>query len=1144
MSYTESNVQQVHLKYAQVESTDKLPFLWYREVDTSSDCALGGESKGKWTLTKEGCVYVIHTSNDDGEAPDESCADGEEDDGRMKFECKWAKVADNVVSFVSPYDSVHLSNAFSSASSDKENSFEITANTIIQDAGTVDASLRRDFFSDCEGLSSSDESNSSGDEGRHSKWAYNCSVNGSTEEEDDDDDDRFTLYGIRLQNGTYGTPTYMYVCSQAEKREWSDFIKEKVITLKDPTCSVAQEGVLELEDTCEWDLAFESYQELTDRSNTVELLHRAAISAMVTDKAKPMTDALNAQVQAKLRDDTVLSTSYAVSSTNLAKSTACAESLVAATTATSSSDPDSAFDVPYVLALSKYKIYVFLKEAPNSFVHKTDFHYLTIKTITVKYSKYVNNNNSSHVHTSTFFLKITFALRNGCTMRFQLASTVNLLHEMYKALKHIALPHLWPEVVVVAGLKSRSDYWSWEREQEEEEGGGEGEEETENDEGSAIRVIHIPPFEHSPQHTHPLPTTVEKIATKKDTKEDKKKNSKKKRKTKSSKKTLEDIPKEESKGEDEDERSVLDPVNVYTSGCCMEGVSPRYPIFSYIRAAIANGNRELDLTACFGLLPAPLHRPAKEAGEESGKKLAYGGALGFLRADTYFRGVSLAGAAPGDGLAVFSQVVGSNRTLTRAVLRGVDTDEKHFVQLCESLRCAAGFSRLCYLDVAGNPAKDSGAKALARWIEGLSHGLVGLNLAGCGISSRGFQALFAALRENPTASKTLRTLVLTGNKLGEAGCAALGSWVASLPEGQASLTKLCLGKCKAALSSLQPLGRLNLTHFDISDTQVTLKVSPNSSPAVAAALAIFRNTTGPATLGMNRCVFADRPFFEAFVASFFASGPGKQVEADEIQVKATLPALVPDLLIHPSECRSGHCLVRLALAGVPLTPRDLMTVAAGLAGGGTIKSLDISSPHKETLAEHTPEDWAMAIACMAGSVETLTDINISDGYGQDIVARVLEDHSSKLAGLRCLDISGNTLCDKSADAVTSFVRTSEKLNRLACDDNGLTITTFKPLAIAVNENKSNTIFSLEFKNDFAAELQRAKESKEKVCACNDVWKAITSTLRSNYAKVVATEKCIPREVALFAPRLPYLENSGFTPDEDIVQNPPPKALLQ
>lgn len=704
-------------------------------------------------------------------------------------------------------------------------------------------------------------------------------------------------------------------------------------------------------------------------------------------------------------------------------------------------------------------------------------------------------------------------------------STVCLLHKIYRALKQIASQSRWP--TVITELKSRSDFWNWEIDYD-------GKDEDDSADDGGLQFLPSPT---------PQTTTEPSSPDKKRKKEKAKKDKKRKKKGEDEEEggenddnegDEEEGPENENEAKeslpknDDDIGYVLDPLNVYLSECYLHNITPRQSLIDYARGAFAERNRELDLTAC--LDPA-----------ERGGKVDYNEILSFLHADKYFRGVSLSGVLPGDGLAAFSRVVASNGTLTRAVLRNVDIDEKRCVQLFDSLRGAEHFSRICSLDLTGSPLKGSGLKALVRWIGGLERGLVSLNLSNCEIATKGFQALFAAFKDNPTASRTIQSLVFTNNsKFGDAGSAALASWVSALPKGPMYLSTLGLGKCKAALGCLEPLGRLSLTHLDISDTQIPIKLGSGSSPAASAALSIFRNAKGPATLVIDRCVFADRPFFEAFTGNFITGGPERKIAAAEIQVKGVAPALVPLLLTQPSAAENSDCgLVNLSVPGVPLTPKSLNVFSSALALAETVRSLDISCPSKDVVAAEKMEGWVYEIAAIASGVKTLVELNISGGYGQNVIIDLLENHAEELAGLRSLDISGNGLGEKGMTAVLGFIKANRTLNRLSVDNNEISLTMFTYIRNALVENESSALFAMEFVNDYTLEAQRVASDKEKTRIIVGLQKEIKDRLRANYARVTASGEAIPPELAAYVPRSGYLDNSTFTPYDDNVRINPP-----
>lgn len=714
-------------------------------------------------------------------------------------------------------------------------------------------------------------------------------------------------------------------------------------------------------------------------------------------------------------------------------------------------------------------------------------------------------------------------------------STISLLHEIYKALKKISLQSMWPEVVTE--LESRNNFWTWEGEYDDGKydcinDDDDDDDVDENDVNNNVSNDVTPSVKpHSPSQSPSLDKD----------KKDKKKSFFKKDKKKTERKTFivgedaegqkgdenEDDDKPEAEAVDnvkKDSGYVLNPLDVYISECYLNGFTPRQSFIDYISGALSDGYKELDITAC--LEPS-----------ERGGKVDYNEILGFLHTDKYFRGVSISGVLPNDGLGVFSRVLSSNGTLTRAVLRNVEVDEKRFVQFCDTLRMSENFSRICSLDLTGSPIKNVGLKALVRWIGDLNHGLVSLNLSNCDIQPKGFQAIFTAFKDNPTASQTIQSLTLTNNKLGDPGSAALGSWVASLPKGPLCLSSLGLAKCKVALVPLEPLGRLTLKYFDISDTQVSIKLSQSGS---SGALAIFRNTRSPSTLVLNHCVFTDRPFFEAFTGNFITSGPGRKLEASEIQVKGVAQTLIPILLVQVSSNDNPMVgLTSMNVSGVPLTPKSMNLLSSALSMGETVRSLNISCPSKSVLSAENKKDWVFEIAAIASGAEKLVELNISGGYGQDIIVDLLENHAKDLVRIRSLDVSGNGLGEKGMNSILNIIKTNNTINRLAFDNNNVNLAMFTSIRDALNDNEASSLFSIACINDFTAEVQRVASDKEKFRMIMEVMKDIKNRLRANYARVVASSVKIPRTVTAYIPKPEYLDHSAFTLKDENFKNDPP-----
>lgn len=366
---------QVQQKYSNIESTQDMPYLWYREAGNCVGDAIYRESLDACALGKEGYLYVYQKNSRHVNAnASESGSDDDTSKERIKYGYKWGKVVKDTLSFVSPYDTVHLDNTYNAIN--KNESFNITADIDIHDIDSITINPTRDVIFD--------------QNGKNNNVKDNDNNNGSSDTESDSDNGKkLTLYGIMLYNDSDTKTVYMYTESEEEKAEWLSFLRKRVSTLKDPEYLAAKEdeNMIVLDESGEWDVTSDDdNDEGNGRTSTMGILHNIAIHGMATDKSKPMMESLNSQIQAKCSEDMVITTTFAISSENLAKSAALPEEKVA-----QCAEQDVVFAVPYILALTKFKIYVFLKESPCVFTYKLDFHYLNIKSIVVKLSKYVIN---------------------------------------------------------------------------------------------------------------------------------------------------------------------------------------------------------------------------------------------------------------------------------------------------------------------------------------------------------------------------------------------------------------------------------------------------------------------------------------------------------------------------------------------------------------------------------------------------------------------------------------------------------------------------------------------------------------------------------------------------------------------------------
>lgn len=140
-----------------------------------------------------------------------------------------------------------------------------------------------------------------------------------------------------------------------------------------------------------------------------------------------------------------------------------------------------------------------------------------------------------------------------------------------------------------------------------------------------------------------------------------------------------------------------------------------------------------------------------------------------------------------------------------------------FEQIMEALTENVGVAHFTELNFSNNPLEDRGLAALTGYISKCKGTLVFLDISNCRAGKNAMYNFFAALSGNDGLKKSLRTLMIAGNRCGEMGTGKLVEFIrdSSLAEIDASSASLDLAVLKAARS--RALRRVNLSHNKVEN---------------------------------------------------------------------------------------------------------------------------------------------------------------------------------------------------------------------------------------------------------------------------------------------------------------------------------------
>jgi len=471
-----------------------------------------------------------------------------------------------------------------------------------------------------------------------------------------------------------------------------------------------------------------------------------------------------------------------------------------------------------------------------------------------------------------------------------------------------------------------------------------------------------------------------------------------------------------------DGKQVKDPAIVYLAECSYVGKRANPAFILYLQTLFKNKDRHLDLSCV--------------ASSDDDVQTS----LGMLEHDQFFLGVSTAKSPVKDIFSVAARVFKKNQTLTLLSLRDVGIDDsKQFSDFCATFQDVLYFNGLTWIDLSGNPLKDSGAKSFAGVIASFNHRFTHLDLANCQMSGKGLNAIFEAFTSNMRASVYLDYLDISGNKCDDSACAALDNWLAKAmanltPEAK-GLSTLKMASCRATFSSMKNLPNVtSLTDLDISDN----KLGQTSSNIVSGLL---RNVKSLRMLDCNikkelhsRLVhdFLDVRKASSDLVLELSCVP--QPKSEKNSVSSAQSCSIPSELF---DKEMASKLSRLTLSNVSASCAHIDQLCRILAAAPHLGSLSIQNVSQDCFAvPGSCAMWGAALGFLVITNKVLTSLTLHN-VPPDVVHTLLDRVSKSPCNLEHLNVGMCNLGDSGAFAVADALPNIESLRVVELDDNNI-----------------------------------------------------------------------------------------------------------
>ncbi|KAL7637106.1 UNVERIFIED_CONTAM: hypothetical protein RMT77_012864 [Armadillidium vulgare] len=345
------------------------------------------------------------------------------------------------------------------------------------------------------------------------------------------------------------------------------------------------------------------------------------------------------------------------------------------------------------------------------------------------------------------------------------------------------------------------------------------------------------------------------------------------------------------------------------------------------------------------------------------------------------------------------------------------------------------------LDISHNPIEDKGAVHISNPIGRQAKGLSHLNLASCGLTSKGVNMLAHSLSVNKYMCQTLTFLSLAGNSLKD----EVNNLYNFLAQPN-FLKTLDLSATECAIDAV--FGALlrgctsNLSHLNLSRNGFGNKKTKEMFPSFKQ---YFTSTIALANLNLSHCKLPA----DALKNVLLGLACNENITEVSLDLSNNhLGATGAQIL---ESCIHGvRCLVSLDISENSLE-NQLGPVVLAISKNKSIKSLNIGKNLNSIKSKHVNQVMEAVVHMLQEEECVLETLIFNDSRLK------LDLHSllNALGSNRCLqrlDISGNYMGDSGARLLAKALQINSKLQYISYDRNNITLLGYSDIAYALQSN--------------------------------------------------------------------------------------------
>jgi len=426
--------------------------------------------------------------------------------------------------------------------------------------------------------------------------------------------------------------------------------------------------------------------------------------------------------------------------------------------------------------------------------------------------------------------------------------------------------------------------------------------------------------------------------------------------------------------------------------------------------------------------------------------------LGALQYDSFFRCLIISHLPP-TTVKPLSRLIANNTTVTKLIATDMHIEDQDMSELFVFLMINKQ-TNIQILDLSGNVIGPVAAEKLSRFLTTTKRTMKELILRDCNMLPASVSQIFGALERNPVFSINIERIDLSNNRFDPAASESLNKWLEKMKE-HSKLKHLIFQNCRVNVNFVTGLRYLaHLEELDLSGNKIDV-------PAMAAVTKFIESTGTLKTLVLNNCYLSRFTTVKSLLHALSKNAEG----GHEIRLDMHFsdnPELQKGF---PTDFNRTTGNIRsIDVSGLRMREGQFIEFLEVLA---EIRNLERANLRAALIEK--PKSTELIFRALYRLMDVgIRSLDLSDGYGIDIIVPLIQ-HRTDTCRIEDMNLSGNSLGNKGAAAIASFISSCYTLTSLNVDNNKLKTSGILVICSALSVN--TTLKSLEMTEDLVKEYE-------------------------------------------------------------------------